>query len=363
MLDTEKIIDSIYEASIVPDRWAPVLESLANVADSVGSILLVRDTGGWSSIIASSKLKDPIANFAQTDIPLRTQTTERLLDAKHPGFLTEQDLFTPDEVATDPLFSEWARPAGLGSGMATAIEISTGDFVVFQLFRKIAQKHYDPKLKARADALRPHLARSTMLSARLRLQRLQAAAEALAIIGLPAAILSPNGRILAANDLLQKMAKHVRWLPQDRMALADAPAHTMFEQALNKPGKAGAACSCSFPVPAANGGDLVVGHLIPTPGQARDIFDGASAIFVITPLTMPQGPDVSLIQALFDLTPAEARVARGVVEGETVDSLALRFGVSSQTVRTQLNSVLAKTGAQRQSVLAARLSIIGRTRI
>jgi DNA-binding CsgD family transcriptional regulator len=143
----------------------------------------------------------------------------------------------------------------------------------------------------------------------------------------------------------------------------DASANALFVQAMDKPGRDSPATSCSFPIPALDGGDLVVGHLIPTPGQARDIFDGAAAIFVVTPLSAPKAPDVSLIQALFDLTPAEARVARGVVEGATVANLAQRFGVSRETIRSQIKSVFSKTGAQRQADLVSQLGGVGAHRV
>lgn len=363
MHDAERIIDQIYEAAIVPDLWKPVLDSVAEVVDSVGTLMAIRNADGWGDWRSSNELANFMVKFTGSDIPLRTEATTRLIDAKHPGFLSERDLFAANEELRDPLFSELARPLGLGSGIATAIEISTGDFVIFQLFRRLSQERFDSKMAARLDALRPHLARSAMLSARLRLQRLQAAAEALAIIGLPAGILSPKGRVLAANRLLEEMRGHVSWLSRDRMALLDASANALFVQAMNKTGKDSPVTSCSFPIPAVDGSDLVVGHLIPTPGQARDIFDGATAIFVVTPLSTPKAPEVSLIQALFDLTPAEARVARGVVEGATVANLAQRFGVSRETIRSQIKSVFSKTGTQRQADLVSQLGGIGAHRV
>ena len=363
MYDTERIIDQIYEAAIVPDLWKPVLDSVADVVDSVGTLMAIRNADGWGGWKSSDELCSFMVRFTASDIPLRTKATTRLIDAKHSGFLSERDLFTADEQSRDPLFSELARPLGLGSGIATAIEISTGDFVIFQIFRRTSQECFDSKMAARLDALRPHLARSAMLSARLRLQRLIAAAEALAMIGLPAGILSARGRVLAANRLLEEMTEHVRWLSRDRLALVNASANTLFVQAMDKQWQTGQTTSCSFPIPSIDGGDLVVGHLIPTPGQARDIFDGASAIFIVTPLSAPKVPAVSLIQALFDLTPAEARVARGIVEGATVANLAQRFGVSHETIRSQIKSVFSKPGVQRQADLVSQLGGIGAPRV
>jgi DNA-binding CsgD family transcriptional regulator len=39
-------------------------------------------------------------------------------------------------------------------------------------------------------------------------------------------------------------------------------------------------------------------------------------------ITPPQAPPVELVQSLFDLSPAEARVARRLAAGETVEKIA-----------------------------------------
>jgi DNA-binding CsgD family transcriptional regulator len=65
---------------------------------------------------------------------------------------------------------------------------------------------------------------------------------------------------------------------------------------------------------------------------------------------------LSVLEGLFDLTPAEARVARGITGCRTVEQLATEFGTSPQTVRSQLKSVMAKTGVNRQVELVSLLS-------
>jgi DNA-binding CsgD family transcriptional regulator len=63
-------------------------------------------------------------------------------------------------------------------------------------------------------------------------------------------------------------------------------------------------------------------------------------------VTLPQAPPVELVQSLFDLTPAEARVARGLASGKTVDDIAIDGGTSPNTIRTHVRGVLEKTGLQ-----------------
>jgi DNA-binding NarL/FixJ family response regulator len=59
---------------------------------------------------------------------------------------------------------------------------------------------------------------------------------------------------------------------------------------------------------------------------------------------------------LFDLTPAEARVARGLAAGQTVKGMAADSSTSANTVRTHVNAVLTKTGYSRQADVVALLN-------
>jgi len=70
----------------------------------------------------------------------------------------------------------------------------------------------------------------------------------------------------------------------------------------------------------------------------------------------PALPSEDLLGALFGLTRAEARLARGVLTGSTAAEYARQVGVRMATVRTQLHSIFVKTGVTRQAELVALLS-------
>lgn len=68
--------------------------------------------------------------------------------------------------------------------------------------------------------------------------------------------------------------------------------------------------------------------------------------------------DPFVVAAAFDLSPAEARVAVRTARGDSPADISRLHGVSHSTVRTQLQSVFAKTGAARQSELVSILSAL-----
>jgi DNA-binding CsgD family transcriptional regulator len=61
------------------------------------------------------------------------------------------------------------------------------------------------------------------------------------------------------------------------------------------------------------------------------------------------------LKSLFGLTPAEVRVALAIMAGAGAKEVARAHGVSFHTVRHQMQSLLEKTGASRQSELVAML--------
>jgi DNA-binding CsgD family transcriptional regulator len=63
-----------------------------------------------------------------------------------------------------------------------------------------------------------------------------------------------------------------------------------------------------------------------------------------------------VLEALFDLTPAAARVAALIASGNTIPEAATTLSIKTDTVRVHLKAVYAKTGVHRQAELARLLT-------
>ena len=355
VVDRDTIIQGIYEAAAIPELWPVVLEQMGRTVNTPGVVLLTRRSDAWTGHAVAKPVEEALLAYLGTDIAQRSESTRRLIAADHAGFLRNDDVFSRQEWELDPLRNEWGRQWGLNSAAATAISVPSGDFLVCHLQRREQDPSFDAADIAALDSFRPHLARAGLLAARWRLQRLRAATEALALIGLPAAVLDRDGRTLAANSLIETLTEHVHWLPRDRMALADQHADRLLQQVLARLFDPQASPVQSFASRAA-AGDAAVVHVVPTAGQARDVFDGGLAVLVLTPVTTPEAPDASLIRALFDLSAGEARVARSLTQGQTINRIAADSGVSRETVRTQVKAIMTKTGTSRQAEMTALLA-------
>jgi DNA-binding CsgD family transcriptional regulator len=160
------------------------------------------------------------------------------------------------------------------------------------------------------------------------------------------------------------MTGHVQWRAFDAVSLKDVAADRLLRDAIAAINREPAASGVrSFPVRNPETEAPMVAHVIPIRLSARDIFLRCAAVLALTPVTTPQAPPVELVQSLFDLTPAEARVARSLAVGRTVKDIASDGGVSPATVRTHVRGVLEKTGCSRQADVVALLAGIVQPRM
>lgn len=86
------------------------------------------------------------------------------------------------------------------------------------------------------------------------------------------------------------------------------------------------------------------------PGQARNV---ACLVF---PLGRRRIASARQLISMFGLSAAEARLARALCHGETLEEYAEAQGVKLPTVKTQLRAVFGKTQTDRQVTLVALIS-------
>lgn len=348
------MIDRIYEAGAQPELWPDVLETFNDISGSVGSVMFTAK-GEMARWIASRDFEDLIQGYVERGYMGRDQRTEKLVAQRHAGFLGELDVYEAEEWLGDPIRRDYWVPRGLGWGVATHIAVPNGDTLVIHGERSLAAGPVDRRTLDRLDGLRPHLARAMMLTNRLSFERLTATVSALEALGMPAAVLEPQGQVLASNSLLDALTPDIIQARPRRLAFVQAGVDALFQDAIAALARSSFSAPQSVPLPRSEVGPPMVAHLHPLRGTARDVFSRAAALLVITPVGNQLPPSEAVIRGLFDLTPAEARVALGLAAGLELEAIALRHGVSVTTVRNQLRAVLAKSGVRRQVEFVALL--------
>jgi DNA-binding CsgD family transcriptional regulator len=351
------LIDCIYEAAFVPERWNAVLQEASNLSASASAQIFFFSENGPPRGTTLENLRPLFDEFIKGDTWKFCDSAQKMCAVQPASFVQVDDFMTPEEIARDPA-RIMLRQFGIGAHLCTAVAMPTGELATYVFQKWMKDGNFQQAEIDRLDALRPHFARAGLVAARLGVERAEATTSALEIMGLPAAVLSSSGRVMAANTHLQRM--DVAFLPvaHGGLAIADAEANRLFQKAVVGINQTMMAVR-SIPVPAIGGEAAFVVHLLPLRRAAHDIFAGADTLVLATPIAPTRlVPSASLLNALFDLTPAEARLAMDLADGLTLAESAVRNVVTTKTARTYLERIFRKTGTRRQGQLVNILKTV-----
>jgi hypothetical protein len=265
----DNFVDSIYEAAVVPDAWPNVLEDVLRIVSARGAVLIAARGDNLRWIASSPEFDDLVRCHYQ--LPSGAERTRRLLAADRAGFVTDYDVYTPEEMAEDPVFRDLLIPRGYGSAVGTATRAPTGDAFILHAEAPYAMGPVSPGAVALLDEARPHLARAALVSARLALQGAKAMAQALETLGLPGAVLREGGQIFAANALLSDLIPSVLQDRSARLTLSSANSDALLVAALGQlSAEFDSVAVRSIPIRgSATRGPLVL-HVLPIRGSAND---------------------------------------------------------------------------------------------
>jgi len=181
--------------------------------------------------------------------------------------------------------------------------------------------------------------------------------EVLGMFGVSAAVLGSRGEVLFANRLFVKLVPNLVRELRGRPRLADPFADRLIATTLAQGNFDGRAAVRVVPIRGNQSKPSAVAQLISLRRVAGLGLDGgAHSILVVTPVRPRPAPNPMILQQLFGLSPAEARVASGLAGRHTIATMASDFGVSRETVRSQIKTALGKTGTKRQLDLAVLLA-------
>jgi hypothetical protein len=342
------LIDRIYECSVVPELWPTVLDDLASLTEARGGLLFSAHRAlSWT---ASGTVRDVFDEYVSEGWFNRCSRRLCLMSQTQPSFFVEQDFWSEDQLQADPIYRDFFRPHGLGWSAGTGLRVPSGDNIVFSIERAFERGPIEAEHVERLNALRPHLARSALVSSRLGLQRARGATEALTDLGLPALLLDETGRVVEANALMEALPERVGLGVHDRLVLADRRAQDQLTNALSTVSAAAGVTPCTFPLRDADGRAAMVLHLMPVRRSAHDIFGQGYALLLITPLASDRAPSLELMRSLFDLTVSEARVARGLATGQSLET------TSAENAQNAQNQGALAEGAAGVAVNAAAYS-------
>lgn len=305
----------------------------------------------WNHFTADMHV-DYVREFMADDLWLRAGQTLSL------NRVQNMDAFVPyEQHARSRIYNEFYRAHGDDTAHCLGTVISTPEgYVTFGIHRAHSQGVFgDPETEL-IQSLLPDIARLHRLRARLRSAEMRAdmAKGALDRFDFAAVIVRADRRITLSNiaaevlfrardGLCAPFGRLSAVLPGDDKNLAQL----ICQATVDRPARAGGMRVERAPGMAAL---RIVVTPMPQPGLALVIIETSDRRASLG----------ELAARIYGLSGAETALAEAMARGDRPEDFAANRGVRMSTVRSQLSSLLHKTGTARQSQLAALLASLPR---
>jgi DNA-binding CsgD family transcriptional regulator/PAS domain-containing protein len=358
--DVEGLAGLFYEAVLEPEKWKLGLTGLRDLAGARAAALSRADLDVPSNTVIDEVGHAQEALAAYHDYYCRIDPL--LL---HANRLTVGHWWSDRAVLgraheASEFYTKYARTYDYHSRLAAPLWRNGADAAFITVQRSEQQGAFPAYAPEPLQQLLPHLTRAARLDFATRDLRAEAsfAEQALNHVPAPVFVVQNDGRVLLCNEAAEALCRNsqVVVLNADKLQLREQP-HRLL-QALKDACTPGKTSPSWLRVTSARTGKekmVVVAPLSSSSPCARP-WQRPLAVVMVTRISgAPQGTS-DVLRGVFGLTPAEARVAVQVAEGESLSDISDKFHVALGTVRGQLKAVYAKLGVSRQAELCRLLA-------
>ncbi len=358
----ERLLGKLYDGVTAPDGFQAFIDAIIETfgVKAVTMIIHHADThevkGLWLSGIKPEWVERYALDYAQEDMLAHHIVASPVAHF----YASNLDIAHPERIPESRFFREWLEPQGVAYA-AGAIVLREGAWctqVILQ--RSPTQSPFSRTEIETLDLLMPHMQRAIQM--RERFAELQLGQDFLAggldLLAMPAMFFDEHSRATYLN-------KRAKALLSESQMLRLEDGHLV---ASNIEASRKLNYEIGNAIQASRGGAVTLNEvvLLPRPNQLPLMLmvapvrigagqaHGAALVFVFDPDYTPS-LTADRVRKLFGLTDAEAGLAVALCGGRTLDDIARERTVSLNTIKTQLKSIFAKTGTNRQTELVSLL--------
>lgn len=350
------VIDDMYDSALDPALWQAVLNRVSSLTGSEGGVIyhlaphrrafLGRSRGGIDEAACDAYEQRHWCNPWAATMMLQPAGTIMLSD----------EILPFSELSRTGFHDEVLAPQRLGYSCMSPVISQPDHIMAFTICRDVRQGPMPEEGRTFVRALLPHLQRASQLQ--MRIENLEALQEAslAALDGIATGVVLVDrwARLVHVNRAAERVFRSGVLVSRDRtLHAATLAASSELRALILDVVRGGAGGAMALPSP----GDvrLPIATLVaPSRGaMANRIADGlitgvSAAIFLKDPGDAPE-PRADLLARLFRLTPAEARVAVALAQGEAFSVTARRLRIGVNTLKTHARRIFAKSGARRHA--------------
>jgi DNA-binding CsgD family transcriptional regulator/PAS domain-containing protein len=362
------VVTAIYDTVVSPAQWTTALAMLAeslkcNVATLIDRNLKTMQGTAVSSGIDEAGQAEYFAIWSAKNVFI--EATPRWTAG---SIVTDQQLLPKSRLLASDYYNGFLAPRDMHSMLRISMRVEDNVHQSISLMRPGRQGEFDVPDVEYGRLFLPHLQRAATVSRNLNLSAamLQTVNHLLEEKSDGVILVDLAGRVLFANRAARAMAdkKDGFVLRHNRLEALRADHNRAFQKllagalgAIKDPfaGRAGVMCFART----AGAKDYIV-MVTPVP-QSHPVYSNLipkACITISDPSAVPLRP-LAMLQQLFGLTGAEARLAEHLFAGQTPDQAARSLDIKISTARTHIAQIFRKADVRRQSDL---ISLILRLR-
>ena len=361
--EIERAMELCYDSIAAPQLWTGALDNLAHSLGAAACQILphelsqrplgqVRSSHAWRIHERWLKNLDWVR-------PVYEPRGDHLVRQGYRAVLQSQ-LFTDEEIRHSRFHQEITRPVGCLHWACGIFQVEDRIWCL-PFFR--GSEPFDQNILEPIAEIAGRMARIVSIAEKVARAGAENDVITLESAGCAALLIDKHGRAARANRRAEELFCNEFGIRNGRLWTAATSSMARLERFLRDIEQA-KSIGGSLPAPiviARCGMPWLLIEAMPVTSAGNDIFEGCRAILMLSDLAHPSITDKALLSVVFGLTNAEARLASAICQGQDLNTVASAFGVSRQTLRSQLKVVFAKTGARRQAELVARAAQIRKT--
>jgi DNA-binding CsgD family transcriptional regulator/PAS domain-containing protein len=349
----KKAIACLRDSAAESQVWTEALPLICDSLGAIGAACFARndETDGieWVSICGplSHRTADYIEYYASIDIYRPVVSA-----GARAGWLTLVSSMSQGILGQSEWYQDFILPAGLVDVVSTQIHQAGRRQIIFGIHHD-RQQSIPPAQNARLHSLLPHLQEAARLEQERRSLDLRASLGTWTLdrLGDAMFVAYSDGRIIEMNGEAERIYTRHRALTirRGKLVATDAAEAQEFAALVAEVGNAdlGDPSARRMLIGRADSQNCQLVTVLPFKGS-RTPYEPPIVVIRVAHLLNQETSRDADFGALFGLSPAEERLARGLVQGRTLQQLTADFGVQMPTLRAQLRSVLRKCGVQRQ---------------
>ncbi|CAD5109325.1 helix-turn-helix transcriptional regulator [Zestomonas carbonaria] len=363
MSHQEKLYDELvglsYECVLAPDSWQSLLERIGPATGGTTSTLLFWDQQHGDPRVASLTLCEPAmveaynSHYCEFD-PTRSFMTDRAPGVWYHDFAE----YGPQNIRRDPYYQEFHRSFGMGSISCLKLYENQRAGAYLSLLAEYGAEPHDAERQQLLQRLSGHLILAGRLSEKIRSLELELDKRDLLLEQnrTPLWLVDENGRMLHHSPAAERYLLDADSPMQARHGVLRIKGRENVLAPLLRRAceRKGAAHASWLPLSGQPPAELLITP-VPEHVAFRHVRQRPLALLAL----LRNEPRGELLAEIFQLTPAERRLAELLTQGLSPEQCAAGLGVTINTVRSQLRALFRKTETDRQTELVSLFIRVG----